>query len=182
MEPFKHLFTIDTLRYIAPHARKNADVFIPYLTLAMADYEIDTPLRRAMFLAQLAHESGEFRYVRELANGKAYEFRKDLGNVEKGDGVKYKGRGLIQITGKANYMKVGKALFDDEQYLLKTPSLLETPQYACLSAGWFWNDRHLNPLADKKDIVAVTQKINGGKNGLETRMEYYARACSIFNC
>lgn len=168
--------TYEQLKQIAPFAPKNADVFVPYLNTTMQTYEIDTPLRQAMFLAQLAHESGSFRYVREIASGKAYEGRKDLGNTEQGDGVKFKGRGLIQITGKSNYMRVSKDLFGDEQKLLKDPLLLETPQYATLSAGWYWDWKHLNVKADKGDVTGVTKVINGGTNGLQDRINFYTKA------
>lgn len=171
--------TYEQLKKIAPFAPKNADVFVPYLNKTMEQYEINTPLRQAMFLAQLAHESGSFRYVRELASGKAYEGRKDLGNTENGDGVKFKGRGLIQITGKANYMKLSKAIFGDEQTLLKDPLLLETPQYATLSAGWYWDTRHLNIHADKGDITKVTKLINGGYNHLAERTTFYNKAMLV---
>lgn len=171
--------TYEQLKKIAPFAPKNADVFVPYLNKTMEQYEINTPLRQAMFLAQLAHESGSFRYVRELASGRAYEGRKDLGNTENGDGVKFKGRGLIQITGKANYMKLSKAIFGDEQTLLKDPLLLETPQYATLSAGWYWDTRHLNVKADAGDVLGTTKAINGGTNGLQDRINFYAKAISV---
>lgn len=173
--------TYEQLKKIAPFAPKNADVYVPYLNQTMRQYEIDTPKRIAMFIAQLAHESGSFRYVRELASGKAYEFRADLGNTEKGDGVKFRGRGLLQITGKANYMRVSKDIFGDEQVLLKNPELLETPQYAALSAGWFWDGRHLNVKADKGDILGVTKRVNGGTNGLSERIEFYKKALTVLS-
>lgn len=170
--------TEQNLRYIAPSAPKNADVFIPYLNVTLERYSINTPLRAAAFLAQVAHESGGFRYVRELASGQAYEGRKDLGNVHEGDGVRFKGRGLIQITGRDNYRACGIALGLD---LINAPDLLSTPQYAALSTGWFWNTNDLNALADDSEFKAITQKINGGYNGLSDRIDYYNRALEIFD-
>jgi putative chitinase len=120
----------------------------------------------AHFLAQVGHESGQLRYVLELASGKAYEGRADLGNTSPGDGVRYKGRGLIQITGKHNYVLCGLAL---DLPLLDTPELLEEPAYAAASAGWFWHNKNLNALADLDDLVKVTKRINGGTNGMLDR-------------
>lgn len=164
----------------------NLEKFLQPLNEAMEKWEINTPRRQAMFLAQLAHESGSFRYVRELADGKAYEGRKDLGNIQEGDGPKYKGRGLIQITGRSNYEKyfasVGLPATSD-------PLLLEGAVHATNSAGWFWSMRKLNLIADKPDdwtgeyrdkkydpFHYITLKINGGQNGIEDRLRYYANA------
>ncbi len=127
--------TPQELLRVMPHAGERVNTFAAPLTAAMAEYGIDTPQRKAAFLAQLAHESGSLRYVREIADGMAYEGRKDLGNVQPGDGPKYKGRGLIQITGRANYLSCGAAL---GLPLVDHPELLEEPSNACRSAGWFW--------------------------------------------
>jgi putative chitinase len=136
----------------------------------MAEFDISANVEREThFLAQVAHESGGFNYVRELASGDAYEGRADLGNTEPGDGVRFKGRGLIQITGKANYAACGDALGVD---LLLTPELLERPDLAARSAGWYWDSRHLNELADRGDARAITKKINGGLNGYQDRLSY----------
>jgi putative chitinase len=132
----------------------------------MERFDIDTSMRCAHFLAQIGHESGRLMYVRELASGKAYEGRKDLGNTERGDGVKYKGRGLIQITGKANYQAVSDYLGVD---FVKVPQFLEKPEHAAMSAAWFWHTRNLNDLADQDLLTRVTKKVNGGRNGLEDR-------------
>lgn len=167
--------TLSQLMNIMPYANSRAALFLPFLNAAMDEYLIDTPKRQAAFLAQIAHESGSLRYVREIATGSAYEGRADLGNTEPGDGVKFRGRGLIQITGRANYKACSLALFGDVR-LLKTPVLLEQPDNACRSAAWFWSDRGLNELADAGKFVTITRRINGGKNGLEDRQAYYARA------
>jgi putative chitinase len=113
------------------------------------------------------------KYVKELATGQAYEGRKDLGNIEPGDGVKFKGRGLIQITGRTNYGALSKALGAD---LINHPELLEGPVYASLSAGWFWDSRKLNELADVMDFLRITRRINGGLTNLEDRQKYFALA------
>jgi putative chitinase len=163
------------LRMIMPLAGARVDTFLGPLNAAMDLYHINTQARAAAFLAQLAHESGELRYVQELASGAAYEGRDDLGNTEVGDGVRYKGRGLIQVTGRANYMDCSLALFDDYR-LLDEPALLESPKYAVLSAAWFWKSHNLNALADKGDFKGITRKINGGYNGLADRERYHKRA------
>lgn len=152
-------------------------LFVDPLNVAMREFEIDqTAARESMFLAQLAHESGGFHYVRELASGEAYEKRADLGNTEDGDGVRFKGRGLIQITGRDNYRDCGDALGLD---LISCPELLEQPDNAARSAGWFWASRHLNELADRGDFLAVTKRINGGTNGLADRQAYLKRAEAV---
>lgn len=165
--------TLDQLIKIMPNARAKAGIFLPALNAAMLEFGINTPARQASFLAQLAHESGQLLYVRELASGAAYEGRKDLGNVQPGDGMRFRGRGLIQVTGRSNYAACGKALGLD---LLAQPALLEQTVNACRSAGWFWQSRGLNALADAGDQVAVTRKINGGTNGLAERLAYFKTA------
>jgi putative chitinase len=167
--------SIESLRSIMPLIGDRAETFLQPLNDAMEIYEIDTPQRQAAFLAQLAHESGELRYMRELADGKGYEGRKDLGNVHEGDGVKFKGRGPIQITGRVNYMNCSLSLYGDER-LLEEPALLEKPRDGCMAAGWFWSSHGLNALADVFDFKAITRRINGGENGMESRERYYTRA------
>lgn len=145
----------------------------------MANRNIDTPLRRAHFLAQIGHESGELRFRAEIANGEAYEGRADLGNSMPGDGRRFKGRGLIQLTGRANYLEYGRALGREEE-LLKTPELIETDNDLCVDvAGWFWAKRGLNALADTDDLTAITKRINGGLNGLEDRRRLLKRTKSL---
>ena len=161
------------LRQVMPHARSKANLYADALNEAMDVFNINTPQRQAAFLAQIAHESAEFRYVEEIASGAAYEGRADLGNTEPGDGVRFKGRGLIQITGRANYTSCGAALGLD---LLANPELLESPQNACRSAAWFWMTHGLNELADADNFRKITLRINGGLNGYEDRLAYWERA------
>lgn len=119
------------------------------------------------FFAQLAHESDNFKTLTEYASGQSYEGRKDLGNIEKGDGVRFKGRGYIQLTGRANYKKASD-MFDID--LINKPDLLSSdPVLALGVAAWFWNERKLSDLAMKNDVVGITKKINGGLNGIEDR-------------
>lgn len=171
--------TAKDLLKIMPYARTRIDTFLVPLANAMLEFDINTPARQASFLAQVGHESGQLRYVRELADGKAYEGRKDLGNTVAGDGPKFKGRGLIQITGRANYKACSLALFGDER-LLDRPELLEQTVNACRSAGWFWKTRGLNELADLGDQVAVSRAVNLGDpksrktpNGLADRLALF---------
>jgi putative chitinase len=166
--------TSDQLRKIWTHAPSVRCVsFAPLLSSAMQRFGIDTPEEIVEFLAQVSHESGEGQWLKELASGKAYEGRKDLGNTQPGWGVLYKGRGLIQCTGYTNYVLMGHLLGLD---LINHPELLEEPANACLSAAAFWWNHHLDNLALKKDFVGVTKVINGGTNGLKEREEYLALA------
>lgn len=161
---------------IMPNAKNRAPEYVHELNTAMLDWEINNPLREAAFLAQIAHESGELLYTEEIASGQAYEGRKDLGNTEPGDGEKYKGRGFIQITGRANYAACSKALEID---CLENPEYLEDPRYACQSAAWYWKTHGLNELADKQFFKEITKKINGGYNGYKERCKYYERALDV---
>jgi putative chitinase len=144
------------------------------LNQACEEFQINTPQHLCMFLAQIGHESGQLRYVKELASGEAYEGRSDLGNTAPGDGVKYKGRGLIQITGKRNYVLCSLAL---GLPLLENPALLELPENAARSAAWFDYNNRLSAYGD--DIKKVTRRINGGYNGLEDRTKLYERAKKV---
>lgn len=134
----------------------------------------------AMFLAQIGHESGSFQFVRELWGPTPaqvrYQGRADLGNLQPGDGFKYRGRGLIQITGRANYRECGENLGLD---LISRPELLEVPANAAASAAWFWSSRRIDNIAEPNNdaaFLAVTRKINGGVNGLADRCERWALA------
>ncbi len=167
------MITGTQLQSIMPFAKARIPAFIEPLNAAMHEFHINSPIRQAAFIAQIAHESGELRYVEEIASGSAYEGRKDLGNTQPGDGMKFKGRGLIQITGRNNYHECGKALGVD---LITNPELLETNDLACRSAAWFWASRGLNDLADRGDFERITKRINGGLNGYQERLVYHARA------
>lgn len=143
----------------------------------MQRYEITTALRKSHFIAQVAHESDGFNTNEEYASGADYEGRRDLGNTRAGDGVRFKGRGLIQVTGRSNYAECGNALGVD---LINNPQRLAEFDLACLSAGWFWDTRSLNDYADGDDVWTITRIINGGLNGLEDREAYLYRARQIF--
>ena len=176
--------TQQQLQQILPNAGQTAGVFVPVLNTAMVRFQIVGTKRIAAFIAQIGHESGQFRYVRELGNDQ-YLSKYDTGTLAKrlgntpeadGDGQKYRGRGLIQITGRANYMMCGEALALD---LINQPELLEKPQHACMSAAWFWASRGLNTLADAGQFDTITRRINGGQNGAADRQVLYARALKV---
>jgi putative chitinase len=168
-------------------------------------YQINTPKRQACFIGQCMHESGGFKFLRENLNysakalmatwpsrfpdmDTAEKFERNpsaiankvyggrMGNTEDGDGAKYIGRGLIQLTGKDNYRAFGEAIGED---LVANPQLVEEPRYAALSAGWFWNKRGLNALADAMDITTLTVRINGGKIGIDDRIAKINKALDV---
>lgn len=179
--------TKEQLLQILPNAgSQRAAQFTPAINGAVRRWAINTPKRIAAFLAQVGHESGHLRYVRELG-GTAYLAKYDTGKLAErlgntpeadGDGQLYRGRGLIQVTGRANYMACSLALFNDTR-LLTHPQLLEEPDWAVHSAGWFWKSKGLNPLADGGEFLRITRIINGGTNGLEERREIWARARQV---
>lgn len=158
--------TQDEFRLAASLPQKMAARWFPYVESALFEFGILQPQRIAMWLAQVGHESGGFFYTREIASGKAYEGRKDLGNTQPGDGERFRGRGLIQITGRANYKQAGDAL---DVNLIENPEMLESDELAARSAAWFWHSRNLNRFADAGDAVGATKIINGGTNGLDDR-------------
>ena len=172
--------TVQQLLQILPNASRVAGVFVPVLNTAMSRYQIVGAKRVAAFIAQIGHESGQLKHVKEIWGPTAaqvrYEGRKDLGNTVTGDGSRYRGRGLIQITGRANYVACGEGLSLD---LIKQPELLEKPQHACMSAAWFWSTKGLNTLADAGQFDKITQRINGGQNGAADRQTLYARALKV---
>jgi putative chitinase len=161
-----------------------AQMYLPHLCAAMSAYEIDTPSRAAAFLAQIGHESGGLKYSTELwgptAAQSGYEGRVDLGNCQPGDGFKYRGHGLIQVTGRANHARVrdrlrvrlGARVPDFEG----RPEELAQPEWAAYSAADFWADKGLNALADAGDFMRITRRINGGTNGYEDRLARYDAA------
>jgi putative chitinase len=172
--------TEQQLLQILPNAGRQAGVFVSVLNTAMNRYGIVGTPRAAAFIAQVGHESGQLQWVREIwgptAQQAGYEGRADLGNTVPGDGSKYRGRGLIQITGRANYAACGEALGLD---LINNPQLLEQPQYAAMSAAWFWSTRGLNTLADQGQFVKITRRINGGLTGQDDRQALYDKALKV---
>ena len=178
------------------------------LNMILPDYDISTPQRVAAFLAQCAHESGGFRFLKENLNYKAASLRKVFpkyfpsdelaaayankpemianrvyggrmgnGDEHSGDGFKYCGRGLIQLTGKSNYQNFADSI---ETPVEDIPEYLATFEGAIQSACWFWESNNLNTLADKGDILTMTKRINGGTIGLEDRIKHYNHALHIF--
>lgn len=158
---------------VMPNAGSRADTYLPIINGWAEHFHINTSLRMAHYLAQIAHESGELRYTKELASGRAYEGRKDLGNTQQGDGVKYKGRGLIQITGRANYRKYANYCGFD---VVGSPELLERSLGATKSSMWVFDTFGCNELADQDNLKAIRRKINGGYNGLAACEKYLKRA------
>jgi predicted chitinase len=167
---------LDELREICPSNAGKAEVFCAALVAAMQEFDISSRTRQAAFVAQIAHETGEFRYMREIDSGVAYEGRHDLGNTQPGDGALFKGGGGFMITGRDAYLRCGQALGVD---LVGHPCLIEVPAYAMRSAGWFWQTHRLNALADIDHFGSVTRTINGGYNGLDSRIVYWARARDV---
>jgi predicted chitinase len=172
--------TAQQLCEIVPTLNANtAASLISAINQAMQAGNITTPGREAAFLAQIAHETGGFRWFRELGSEayfQRYEGRTDLGNLQPGDGARFCGRGFIQITGRANYERAGKALDVD---LIDQPRLAETPEVGARIAAWYWQNRDLNACADRGDFITITRRINGGLIGLADREAYYARAKKV---
>lgn len=170
--------TEQQIRQMMPLAGARLDAHLPYINDAMERGGITTPDRTAAFLAQLAHESGEYRYMEELASGDDYDQRTDLGNTPEidGDGAVYKGHGPMQVTGKDNHRACGQYLGID---LIANPRLLTLPGYGTASAVWFWTIGNqkidLNLLADRGWFKTITRIINGGYNGLSDRRMYWDR-------
>jgi putative chitinase len=148
------------------------------LNRCLATFEINRPQRKRHFMAQIAHESGGLRWLKELATGDDYEGRTDLGNTQPGDGRKFKGSGAIQLTGRANYQG-----FSD---YIKDPKVMEgcdyvADKYPFSSAGFWWNNNDMNALCDRASVTVrdVTLRVNGGTNGLDDRIQYYEKACEV---
>lgn len=169
--------TRQQLKIMVPNAKDyNIDKYLGPINNTLEQFEINTPKRVAAFIAQITHESGSFRYHEEIADGHQYEGRKDLGNTQKGDGKRFKGRGLIQLTGRANYTAFAKFCGKD---VVTTPTLVANPDLAALAAGWFWDSKDLNDLADRGDFKMMTRKINGGLNGYADRLKNWQRAKNV---
>lgn len=147
------------------------------LVAGMMRRDITTELRMAHFVAQIGHETASLRYTEEIADGSAYEGRRDLGNTEPGDGCRFKGRGLIQLTGRANYAAYSEDTGVD--YLAHPDAVASDPFAAVDVACWYWAKRGLNALADRDDVKAITKRINGGYNGLDDRLAYLFRAKAV---
>ena len=186
------------LETIAGHKTKMMSILPEWINKICPEFEIDTPREYAHFLAQACHETDHFRTLEEYASGRAYEGRKDLGNVILGDGIRFKGRGIFQTTGRANYKQLGVKKGNKDLFL-KNPELLEQPEYAVWSACVFWKSRNLIDISNNDDSVILSKKykgqiikispveyisitINGGRNGLEERKKFYERAKNILDC
>jgi putative chitinase len=184
------MLTTEQLQAIMPllPAAKRATLF-PFLSAAVNEFGIDQPARTAAFLAQLAHESAQFRFMEEIwgptAAQRRYEppgkLAGDLGNTDAGDGRRFKGRGPIQITGRANYRRFGDLLGLD---LVSGPEQAALPDVAFRIAGLYWSKKGLNELADRVTAEAfreITRRINGGFNGLAERERFYETAKAVLS-
>lgn len=180
--------TEEQLKKIMPQATSNnIKRYLPALNNAMKKFEINTVKRKAAFLSQIAVESAQLQFDTELpsnANGfdfSKYDGRKDLGNTQPGDGPKYKGRGLLQLTGRHNYEVMTKKLnnIGVNVNLVEHPELAARPDISTFIAGQYFKDHNLNKLADNGDIVGVTRGVNGGTNGLSQRISFYNKALTV---
>lgn len=203
------MITLEQLKECVPKARsERLEMLLPGIQECFDTFDISTPERQAMFLAQTAHESGNFAFLEENLNyraaslgkvwpkkfppgvaeqyggnpqkiaNRAYADRMGNGPESSGDGWAYRGRGLIQLTGKDNYRACGKALGFD---LVADPDLVTQSPFVVLSAGWFWDTRKLNQWADQKDVLTVTKKINGGTLGLEDRKQHFEHMLHVLS-
>ena len=181
---WEKLFKENTVKNPIGFKLENLKGHIPASVIAQipdtaSKFNITTNLRLAHFLAQCAHESGDFKWVVEFASGKAYEGRKDLGNTQVGDGVRFKGRGYVQCTGRVNYAAFSKFIGED---CVTNPDLVST-KYPMASAGWFFDKNKLWSICDlgsSDDVVKqVTKRVNGGYNGLDSRLENFHKFWSL---
>lgn len=172
-----HPMTAQQLQQIVPELtpQKAQDIVGP-LNDAMREGGMNTPLRQAAFISQVAVESDRFNTYEEYADGTQYDGRTDLGNTQPGDGPKYKGRGAIQVTGRYNYEKMSKDLGVD---FVDHPELAAEPQYAFKTALWYWGNHDGNAVADGGDIKAITEMVNGGDHALDVRTTYYNNALKV---
>ena len=180
--PGPALLTLAQLRALFPYAPR-LEQFVDPINEVMTRYQITTHLRAAHFLGQVGHETGGLRWLEEIWGPtpaqRRYEGRRDLGNTQPGDGYRFRGRGLFQLTGRANYERFARAV--NQPQIVDNPDLVATPYWAAQSAGWFWHfgnrtGRSLNELADCDDLRGITLVINGGLNGLEDRRIWTERA------
>lgn len=170
---------IDTfLRAMPGLSSAKAQQYLGPMEAAEREFGVTTVPRARMWLAQVGHESASLVYFEELASGAAYEGRADHGNTQPGDGVRFKGRGPIQITGRANYAQAGQAL---GLPLVQDPPMAADPRYAFRVSAWWWKTHGLNELADAGDVVGATRRINGGLNGLTDRQQRFDRCQALGN-
>lgn len=175
------IITVDHLYKISPRPRANEAIvtgLIDPLNKYLPLYEINTLLRLDHFFGQSAEETDGFHTLTEYANGNEYNGRRDLGNVEPGDGPRYKGRGIFQLTGRANYDRLGKILGID---LINNPELAATPEVAVRVACEYWKTHGLNALAVNDDLTGITRRINGGTNGIDAREAFTTLADKAFS-
>lgn len=189
------IITPDHLKQISGVNSKLLPDLAKQINITCPKYEIDTPQEFAHFLAQACHETDHFRTLREYASGAAYEGRKDLGNIYKGDGMKFPGRGIFQTTGRGNHLALGIKI-GKRDFFIKNPELLEQPQWAVWSACEFWKSRNFNDIANLPSDTVLTKKlrgriyhvspvkyismtVNGGTNGLDQRVKFFSRALTI---
>jgi len=172
--------TNQQLNRLSDHAHRQIVAGIVAGQQLIFDDGIVTPLRLCHFLAQVCHESDGLVTTTEYASGRNYEGRKDLGNTEKGDGVAFRGRGLIQLTGRSNYAEFSASKYSLGRDVISNPGDVASFPWALTSALFFWHRHDLNRLADKDDLAAVTKIVNGGMNGYEDRKSYLKRAKSIW--
>jgi putative chitinase len=170
--------TVAQLREIMPNSsEQNRALYLPYIEAAMKEYGINTPLRRAAFLAEVAYNTVDLKALEELGTPdlfeKQYGQRKDLGNFEPGDGARYKGRGAFATVGRSNYQALGELMGVD---LVKQPELLATAEIGFRAAALYWYRSGCNELAEKEDIVGLNRRLTGGSNGLAAVKEYFDRA------
>ena len=192
VELFDQIFNKATI-FAASNMKKRTEVYqlekqklIDALNNVAQRYNINNCLRLAHFLGQIAHESDNFKTTEEYASGSAYEGRKDLGNTQKGDGIKFKGRGLIQLTGRSNYEKytnyVKSKFGETKDFTIEPDIIASNIDYAVDVAGWYWSvARNINLLADEDEIDAVTRAINGGKIGLTDRENKTNKAKNVLD-
>lgn len=175
------MITKEQLKKLCPPAKDAIITDVAkYFNIHADEYGVNTPIRIRHFMAQAAHESDSFKTLQEYASGQAYEGRRDLGNTQAGDGRRFKGRGIFQLTGRANYDAMSRKLNVD---LISNPDLAATPEISVLTALEYWKSRSLNTLADgpiNGSVRAITKKINGGFNGLEERQRFFDLGKNIF--
>jgi len=164
---------------IAPQGnRQLIEGITPFLNQYLPQYGIDTLLRLDHFIGQAAEETAGFRVLVEYASGNEYEGRTDLGNTQPGDGPRFKGRGIFQLTGRFNYAKMSSKLNVD---LVNNPELAATPEIAVRTACEYWTSHGLSELADNDDLEGITRRINGGTNGINDRELFTDRADNVFS-